>query len=187
MLRRMMLSMNRAIFVVCIAAAIVGCNDRDSTDVKLNAAVAFTSARQAVYTAWSSVSAEAAKLTASSSRAALEEGKKQASNLQSQLSKIEIKNPIDQAQLDAAQNQLEKIQAAMNVQDLRKQSEDAVNSAIATGQIAKMKYDEASQKLAEMDASYKNLQSKLAEAQATYDAASATLSASLDKVKQLGG
>jgi chromosome segregation ATPase len=179
--------MSRIALLTLGLIVLAGCNDRDSTDVKLNAAVAFTSAREAVSTAWSSVSMEAAKLTASSSRAALEEAKKQASNLQSQLSKIEIKNPIDQAQLDAAQNQLEKIQAAMNVQDFRKQSEEAVNSAIATGQIAKLKYDEASQKLVEMDATYKDLQTKLAQAQSTYDAASATLSASINRVKQLGG
>lgn len=169
------------------AIALVGCNDRDETDVKLNTAVAYTSAREALSTAWNSVSSQAAKITASSSRTALEAAKKQAEHLKEELSKIEIKNPIDQAKLDAAQNQLEKVQAAMNLQELQKQSEDAVQKAIAAGQIAQMKYEDASRKLAEMDADYRGLKTKLDQAQQMYDTASAALAGAVERVKQAAG
>ena len=177
--------MNRLGLLALVLIFVAGCNDRDETDVKLNAAVAYTSAKEAFSTAWTSLSTEAAKITASSSRTALRAAQSQAELLQRQLSKIEVKSPIDQAKLDAAQSQLEKIQAAMNIQDLKKQSEDAVQKAISTGQVAQQKYEDASAKLAELDASYKDLKVKLDQAQQMYDTASAALTGAMERVKQI--
>src|SRR5688572_10157994 len=105
----------KRLWLILPAVVAFGCNDRDETDVKMNAAVAFASAREAASRAWDSVSREAAKVTADSSRSALEKAKEQTARLQSELSKIEIKNPIDEAQMKAAQEQMAKIQAALNL------------------------------------------------------------------------
>lgn len=179
--------MNRIAILIPIALVAFGCNDRDATDVKLNAAVALASAREAVATAWNSAMTEAGKVTSNSSKAALEQAKEQTARLQSELSKIEIRNPIDQAQMDAAQQQMEKIQAALTVKNLREQSENAVQNAIATGKIAQQKYEDASRQLAELDANYRDLKERLDSAQATYDRAASMFQGALDKVRELSG
>lgn len=168
-------------------AFVIGCNDRDSTDVKINTAVAITSAREAISTAWNSAMREAGKVTASSSQAALEEAKAQTAKLQDQLSKIEIKNPLDEAQMKAVQTQMDKIQAAMSLKNLRQESEQAVANAMATGKIAEQQYEQASQALARIDAGYRDLKEKLDSAQFVYDQASSAWSGAVDKVKHLGG
>lgn len=177
----------KRLWLILPAVVAFGCNDRDETDVKMNAAVAFTSAREAVATAWNSVSREASKVTSDSSRAALEQAKEQTSRLQKELSKIEIKNPIDEAQMKAAQEQMAKIQAAMTLKNLQEQSQQAVDNAIATGKIAQQKYDDASKSLAEVDANYRDLKNRLDSAQQMYDNAAAGLQGAVDKVRELAG
>ncbi len=166
---------------------LAGCNERDQTDVKLNAAVAFASAREAVSTAWNSAMREASKVSASSSNAALKEAKAQTSKLQEQLSKIEVKNPLDKAQMSAVESQMKKIQAAMNLKNLQEQSQQAVANAMATGKIAEQQYEDATKALARIDSGYRDLKVKLDSAQSLYDQASASLTNALGKVRELGG
>lgn len=168
-------------------ALVIGCNDRDATDVKINAAVALTSAREAISTAWNSAMREAGKVTASSSQSALEEAKAQTAKVQQQLSKIEIKNPLDEAQMKAVQSQMDKIQAAMNLKNLRQESEQAVANAMATGKIAEQQYEDATNALARIDAGYRDLKTRLDSAQSMYDQASSVWSGAVAKVKELGG
>ena len=178
--------MKRLLLLVPILV-VAACNDRDKTDVEMNAGVAFASAREALGTAWDSMSREASKITADSSKQALQEAQKQAEAMQAQLSKIEIKNPLSEAQMTAAKEQLTKIQAAMQVQNLREQSEAAVQKAIESGQVAQQKYEDASKQLAQLDSNYRDLRNRLDSAQSTYDQAASALSGALEKVKSLAG
>ena len=163
----------------------VGCNDRDRTDVELNAAVAWTSAREAVSTAWSSMSKEAAKITADASKSTLEAVRRQAESAQDRLSKMDLKNPFEVAQMDVAKGQIEKVDAAMTLQDLQEQSKLAVQKAIESGRLVQQNYEEASKRLAEMDATYRSLQDKLVVAQGTYEQASNVLRSALDRASEL--
>jgi len=178
--------MKRLLLLVPVLV-VAACNDRDKTDVELNAGVAWASAREALGTAWDSMSKEASKITVDSSKQALEAAQKQAEALQSQLSKIEIKNPLNEAQMKAAQDQIDKVKAAMEVQSLKEESEAAVQKAIESGKIAQQKYEDASKQLAEMDSQYRDLRTRLDQAQSMYDQAAASLSAAVDKVKSLAG
>ena len=164
----------------------IGCNDRDQTDVKINTAVALASAKEAVSTAWTSALREASKVSASSSKAALEQAKAQTEKLQNELGKIEIKNPLTEAQMQAAKEQMSKIQAAMNLKNLREQSEQAVANAMATGKIAEQQYEQASQALARIDEGYRDLKERLDSAKSMYDQASATLNSAVARVRELG-
>ncbi|MBC8063572.1 MAG: hypothetical protein H7Y17_01980 [Chlorobia bacterium] len=178
--------MKRLALLMLPVLGLLGCNDRDETDVKLNAAVALTSAREAISTAWSSAMTEAGKITANSSKAALERAKAQTARLQAELSKVEIKSPINEAQMKAAQEQMAKIQAAMNLKSLQEESEQAVQNAISTGRIARQKYEDASKQLAQLDANYQDLKARLDSAQSTYDQASGAWSLAVAKVQELG-
>jgi chromosome segregation ATPase len=179
--------MKRLLVLTPLLLVLAGCNDRDETDVKLNAAVAFASAREALGTAWNSVAAEASKVTANSSKAALEQAKKQTAHLQAELSKIEIKNPLTEAQMSAAKEQMAKIQAALTLKNLQAESESAVQNAIATGKIAQQKYEDASKQLAQLDESYRDLKTRLDSAQTMYDNASSALNGAMAKVQELAG
>lgn len=180
------MGMKRALLLLPIVFA-VGCNDRDRTDVQLNAAVALTSAREAISTGWSSLSKEAARITADSSKSALEEARKQAAALQDHLSKVEIKNPFNEAQMDAAKGQMAKVDAALHLQELKEQSQQAVQNAIESGKVAQQQYESASKRLAELDTDYRELSLKLEAAQNMYDQASSALSTALEKAKSLAG
>lgn len=177
--------MKRLALLVPLALAL-GCNDRDQTDVKINAAVALASAKEAVSTAWNSAMREASKVSASSSKAALEQAKTQTERVQKELGKIEVKSPLTEAQMKAAKEQMAKIQAAMNLKNLREQSEQAVANAMATGKIAEQQYEQASQALARIDAGYRDLKERLDSAQSMYDQASAALNNAVAKVRELG-
>ncbi len=172
--------------ILLVSLVAISCTDRETTDVQLNSAVALASAREAISTAWTAASRESTKITANSSKAALEEAQRQTARLQSELGKIEVKSPLNEAQTKAMQDQMAKIQAAMNVQDLKTQSEQAVANAIASGKIAQQKYEDASRELARLDASYRDLTVRLDAAQNLYDQASSSLANALEQVRQLG-
>lgn len=180
------MGMKRLLMLVPVAL-VLGCNARDKADVELNAAVAYNSAKEAIGTAWSSVSAEVGKVTADSSKKALEEARKQAENLQTELSKIEIKNPLSEAQMDVAREQIAKVNAALRLQNLKAQSEDAVQKAIDSGKVMQQSYEDASKRLAELDEDYRNLKGRMDEAQAAYDQAAMLLSQAVEKAKELSG
>jgi len=175
----------RSFLIAALAVFLLGCNERDQADAKLNAGVALASARNAASIAWRSFSEEASKVTATSSRAALEEAKRKTAEWQRELAKVKIESPLSEAQAKAAREQMAKIEAALNLQKLQAQSREMVDKAIESGKIAKQNYDDASRQLAEVDEGYRNLKERLADARAAYDTAAARLKESLRSVREL--
>ena len=115
----------------------------------------------------------------------MDEARRKTAEWQRELSKIKVESPLSEAQAKAAREQMAKIEAALNLQNLQTQSRALVDKAMESGKIAKQSYEDASQKLAEIDEGYRNLKERTADARFAYEEAARRLNESLKSVREL--
>ncbi len=156
--------MKKLLFAALVLAAVVGCEPKQQDA----AMAAGQSAWKKAGESWDTVYKQAAKLTADSSAAALKAAREQLVKAQASLK--------DNEQVKALQDQIARIDAAIDVQKIKADLEAKVEEAKQAKENATKTVDDIQTKLHQADQAYQSLEAKLADAQKAYDSAAAKIS-----------
>ncbi len=168
---------------LCLIGLAGGCEQKDQDAALAQGKIALNTAEAFAGDAWKSACESANKLTADSGRPALESAANQLQGIESQIKQLKDRSRLDDLKLEDVKRQLQRIQAAMNVQSIRAQIDERVESAKRAKDNAEKSYDDVKAKLDEADREYKGLQQKLGEAQDVLDSATAKVKETSKKVQ----
>jgi chromosome segregation ATPase len=168
-----------------IIGGLAGCEKKDQDAALDQGRVVVSRAADLATGAWKSALAQASKLSADSAKPALESAKAQLERAKSKLSEIKMPSGLDHLKLASIQEELSRLEAALNVQKLKSEMDERVDAAMKTKENAEKTIGEVRQTLAKADAEYQDMQKKLKDAQEAYESASAKVKETSQKIQSL--
>ncbi len=157
--------MKRETAFCLIAAALVGCEQKDRDEIVSHSQVAVNEASKALAVAWRSASEGAQKIDANSTRQQIEEAKRKLEGYGSQLEKGAKQETV------AVQAQIDRLDAAKRLKD----AQEDLKEKLAAAESAKKKFDDGLSKTREQldqtNKAYQAVEEKVSEAQKAYDIA----------------
>lgn len=167
------------IFLVLLAGCAVPSREDVEKDVQARLEStkqeAVKSASQMAQRAWDSAQREASKLTAESSEKALLEAKKSLVKVQNELANAKIPGPEGNGQRRLVDEQISRLNAALDLKNVQSQLDQAVEKAKALPVNAQKTDAEIRAKLAAADREYRKLQAEYQRAQDGLKSAERTL------------
>ena len=163
----------------------VGC-DKKSQDAGLaQGQAAVAKAGDLAGTAWKSAKDQAARLTSDSGKSAIEAAEAQLVALRDKLSSIKTPSVLDSLRLDSIKEEIQRLQAALELQNLKKEMDIRVKNAMTMKGNAEKSYHDVRNKLTQVDAEYQDLQKKLHSAESAYDNAAEKVKETTQKIQAL--
>jgi chromosome segregation ATPase len=101
------------------------------------------------------------------------------------MSKIKAPSTLDGLKLDSVKEEIDRLQAALTLKNLKDQMDTRVSDAMKLKENAEKNYQDVKEKLALADADYQDLQKKLATAQAAYDGTSEKIRETSKRIQSL--
>lgn len=162
------------VVVAAVVALALGCTPEDREG-------AVAKARGAIKSACDSLTSEAQKLNSHSPEKALVAAKEKAQDLQKQLSEIKTPTPIESLHLETVREQIQRLDAAINAQAIRRQWETVLKEANRGKELAAGDIEKARRSLRDTNPQFKELDDKLLEAERAYKNAGNRLSEALSR------
>ncbi|MBI1756059.1 MAG: hypothetical protein HY248_05815 [Fimbriimonas ginsengisoli] len=162
---------------------LAGCEPRDRDEAASQGTKALKQVASAAQDAWAAASRQFGKLKDTDPKEALEAARKQAESARDRIQAVAT-TPENRKRLAAAQAEIARLKAAMDVQSLQAQWKGAVEKAQAEGKVAKVSVEDASRKLTQIDQSFRSISDQLAEARRIYEGAAEKLRRALREIDQ---
>lgn len=162
-----------------VTAFLCGCAQKTQDAALEQGRVAFAKASDFATGAWKSACDSADKLSADSGRPALAAAQSQLESAKAKLEEMKDRSPLEGVKMESVQAEIERIRAALDLQKLKAEMDERVESARKAKENAEKNVQDVRDNLVEADANYRDLQKKVGVAQALYDSAA-------EKVKSAG-
>lgn len=166
---------------IALACGLGGCKAEDQDRVVEQGRQVLASAKSAIGNAFGSLMQQAGKLDPQSPQKALTAARDKAIDLQKQLSSIKAPTSLDSLHLEAVTDQIDRLKAALTVQNLQNEWDAALKKANEGKNLAQDKIAETAKSLREADAKFRDIDDKLDAAKKAYATASDKVSETLGK------
>jgi chromosome segregation ATPase len=171
--------------VAVLVAGLTGCDHKDEDAALAQGRSVFSKAVDLAGGAWKSACDRAQKLSANSGKSTIEAAKSQLEAVQEKMSHIKAPSNLDGLKLDSVKEEIQRLQAALTVKNLKEQMDERVKDAMKLKENAEKSAKDVQDRLAQADAQYQDLNKRLDEAQSAYNSAAAKVKDTTEKIKSL--
>ena len=115
--------------LIVLAIGVAGCDQKQQDQALAQGKAAMSTAAGFASKAWQSASKQAANINLDSAKPAIESAKSSLESVKTKLSEIKAPTSLDSLKLDSVKDQLQRLEAALNIKKLQKEMDDKVAEA----------------------------------------------------------